>query len=31
MGVNKLSNELQVNVDVAKEILKEYNSEGTVC
>lgn len=25
MGVNKLSNELQVNVDVAKEILKEYN------
>ena len=25
MGVNKLSNELQVNVDVAKEILSEYN------
>jgi DNA polymerase I-like protein with 3'-5' exonuclease and polymerase domains len=25
MGVNKLSNELQVHVDVAKEILSEYN------
>jgi len=27
MGVNKLSNELQVDVDVAREILKEYNNK----
>ena len=27
MGVNKLSNELQVDVDIAKEILAEYNDK----
>ena len=27
MGVNKLSNELQVKVDVAKEILLQYNTK----